>query len=123
LLAHKSPPSLLRRIDRLLVSLPGATAFAFRLELLARLRSTFLQRWTVDPLEVPATLFRSDEWSVDAPDHGWGSLCKQMLVLPVRGGHRSLLNPEFRDGLCARFLQAVEMAMAGRQRPMSRTGS
>jgi thioesterase domain-containing protein len=115
--------SVLRQIDSLVMSLPGAVAFTFRLELLARLRSIALERWTVEPLEVPATLFRSDECSADAPDYGWGTLCKQLVVLPVGAGHRSLLEPEYRQTLCMRFLQAVEAARARRPTDLIKTGS
>jgi len=115
--------SVLRKINGLVTPLPGAAAFTFRLELLARLRSVALEKWTVEPLEVPATLFRSDEYSASAPDYGWGALCKQLVVRPISGGHRTLLQPEFRETLCAQFLRAVKTAGASKRTGMIRTGS
>jgi len=114
---------VLRKINGLVTPLPGAAAFTFRLELLARLRSIALEKWTVEPLEVPATLFRSDEYSASAPDYGWGALCKQLVVRPINGGHRTLLQSEFRETLCAQFLRAVKTAGASKRTGMIRTGS
>jgi oxalate---CoA ligase len=123
LLTRKYPLSVVRKIDNLASSLPGAFAFAFRLELLARLRANALEKWKIDPLDVSATLFRSNDCTADAPNYGWGALCKQLVVLPVGGGHRSLLDAQFRERLCARFLQAVEAAWAEQRPHLSRTGS
>ena len=123
LLTRNFSLSVLRQIDSFVASLPGAAAFTFRLELLARLRAIALQRWTVAPLEVSATLFRSDECSADASDYGWSALCKQLIVLPVGGSHFSLLNPEFRETLCAQFRRAVETAKANKRMDLVKIGS
>ncbi len=123
LLTRHYPLSAVRRVDNLVSSLPGGFAFAFHLELLARLRANALERWKIEPLDVHATLFRSDEWSKDAPDHGWGALCSQLTVLPIGGGHRTLLDPKFRKTLCDQFFHAVERARVRSQGTLSKTGS
>lgn len=114
---RECPLSLLGRIDHFLslLPLPGA-AFRFRLYLQMNLRSNAFRGWTPAPLGVPVALFRSDEWSMDAPDHGWGALCRRLVVLPVGGNHHSLLESKFRKSLCSQFLRAVETARAFAER-------
>jgi thioesterase domain-containing protein len=110
---RECPLSLLGRIDHFLSLLPGRMAFRLRLYLQIYLRSNaFFRGWTAAPLGVPVALFRSDEWSMDAPDHGWGALARRLIVLPVGGNHNSLLESKFGKSLCTRFLQAVETARA-----------
>lgn len=53
----------------------------------ARLRITSLNKDTLKRLRVPTTLFRSDEYDADIPDHGWSRQCDELVVVPVRGGH------------------------------------
>jgi oxalate---CoA ligase len=122
-LTRNCPWSVLRQIDRLMRSMPGSGAFAFQLELIARLRMHALQRLTIKPLEVSATLFRCDEWGANLPDYGWGKICRQLAVLPIRGGHLSVFEPEFRETLCMRFLQAIKAAQVRRPMDLSKTGS
>jgi acyl-CoA synthetase (AMP-forming)/AMP-acid ligase II/thioesterase domain-containing protein len=112
---RKCPLWLLQRIDRLLSPLQLSFAYTFRLYLELSLRADILRGRAVGTLDVPVTLFRSNEWSTDAPDHGWGALCKRLVVLPVGGDHYSLLESTFRETLCARFQQAVETARAFRR--------
>lgn len=123
ILARRCPLSVLRRINRLVEAISGSAAIAFQLELLARLRLHALQRVTIESLDVSTTLFRSDEWCAGLPDYGWSGLCKQLVVVPIRGGHLSLFEPEFRKLLCARFLQAVETVTASRRTNTVKTGT
>jgi oxalate---CoA ligase len=111
----RCPLPLLGRIDHFLSLLPGAIAFTFRLYLQLSLRSNAFRGWTATPLGAPVALFRSDEWSMDAPDHGWGALCRRLVVLPVGGNHYSLL---FQKSLYAQFLRAVETARAFAERKL-----
>jgi thioesterase domain-containing protein len=107
---------LLRKLDQLMRSAPGSSAFALRLELVARLRLHALQRLTVKPVNVPATLFRSEEWCTDAPDHGWGRIFERLKVLPIRGSHLTVFEPEFRTTLCLQFWRAVEASCGPRRK-------
>jgi len=97
------PLSALRQIDRLGMLLPAKVAFQFRYQLVAQLRMTFLRRDMLQPLQVPTTLFRSDHYVADLPDHGWNKLCSQLVVMPVCGGHF----PDCED-LSAKLVQAVD---------------
>jgi oxalate---CoA ligase len=122
-LARKCSRSLLRQVNRFAKALPVSAAITFELELIARLRSHAFQRITIEPLDVTATLFRSDEFG-ETPDYGWGKLCKRLMVLPIDGGHLSLFDSKYREALCARFQHAVEAAITGGSWvKMSKTGS
>ncbi len=114
-LARRCPRPLLRRIDRLAESLPGPAAISFRWELTARVRTCAFQPQAIKPLDVSATLFRSDEGAGSLSDYGWGNMCRQLVVLPVRGGHLSLLERGNREALCSLFGQLVQAAMSGRR--------
>jgi len=122
-LARNCSWSLLRQIDRFSKAMPGSASITFQLELIARLRSHAVQRHSIGPLDIQVTLLRSDEWCGDAPDFGWGKLCKKLVILPIRGRHLSLFEPEFRAALCSRFLQAVEAARTSRRTNMIKTAS
>lgn len=123
LLARSFSWPMLRRINSLATRLPGTLGVICQWGLMARLRVRTFRRDTIRPLDVTATLFRSDEGSAELPDYGWGPMCRQLVVQPIRGGHLSLFDPENREMLCATFAQAVEAARAGRRNPMSRTGT
>ena len=110
LLVQHSPLRLLRRIDDLAQMMPSRTAAAFRIEIFTSLRARSIRRWDFKPLGVPTTLLRSDDAPPSRPDHGWGTLCSQLTVRPIPGGHRSLFEPQYRDALCAQFVRAVEDA-------------
>jgi thioesterase domain-containing protein len=114
-LARRCPRPLLRRIDRFAECLPGPAAISFRWELTARVRTCAFQPQAIKPLDVSATLFRSDEGSGSLPDYGWGNMCRQLVVLPIHGGHLSLLERGNREALCSLFGQLVEAAISGRR--------
>jgi oxalate---CoA ligase len=114
LLVRHCPLSVLRQIDGLAQIVPGPPAVAFRIEILTLLRAHAIRRWDFKPLDVPTTLLRSDDAPSSRPDHGWGTLCSQLTVRPIPGGHRSLLEPQYRDALCAQFVRTVEDAAPDR---------
>ena len=106
LLAIYFPLSVVYQVDRLGMSLPAKTAFEFRLALVSQLRAKSLRKDLLEPLEAPATLFRSDEYDMGLPDHGWNRLCNQLVVVPIRGGHDSMNSKE----LCEKLVQAIEIS-------------
>jgi acyl-CoA synthetase (AMP-forming)/AMP-acid ligase II/thioesterase domain-containing protein len=118
ILARKCPWALLRRIDRLARALPGPAAVWFQWELTARLRANAFQWRTMEPLDVVATLFRSEErgGAGSIPDYGWGRVCKKLVMLPICGNHLSLFDPGNMEMLCTLFVRAVEAAEVGRRR-------
>jgi hypothetical protein len=94
--------------------LPAKGAFRFRHQLVTQFRSVSLRKEGLGPLQIPATLFRSDEHVADLPDHGWNKLCNQLVVVPVRGGHNFGGDvPVDRGELSARLLQAIEISLNG----------
>jgi thioesterase domain-containing protein len=100
------PLSVLYQIDRLVMLLPAKATFEFRLALVSQLRAKSLRKDLLEPLAVPTTLFRSDEYARDFPDHGWNRLCDQLVVVPIHGGHASMNSEE----LCANLVQALEIS-------------
>jgi acyl-CoA synthetase (AMP-forming)/AMP-acid ligase II/thioesterase domain-containing protein len=107
LLARHSSPALLRRIDDLTKRLPGSTAVALRVEIFTLLRAQAIRGWSFKPLDAPITLLRSEETPESQPDLGWGSLCRQLTVRSVPGGHRTLFEPQYRSALCEQFARIV----------------
>jgi oxalate---CoA ligase len=106
----RSPLPLRRQAHRLVALVPKHAAFEFALQLIVRLRTNCLRKHTLGRLEVPVTLFRSDEYSEDAPDHGWSTICKQLVVVPVRGNHQTLLEARYNETLCAQLSHTIQMA-------------
>lgn len=108
LVLKRCPKPLLQVFGDLALSNPFTPAFGRRLLVRTRMLST--NQWTAKPLEVPAYLFRSDEFSADAPDFNWGVLCGQLSVVPVRGYHQTLFEPQNLGPLCWAFADAVRTA-------------
>ena len=102
-LAVYFPLSVLYQFSRLGNLLTAKAAFEFRLALVSQLRAKSLRKDLIGPLDVSTTLFRSDEYAMDLPDHGWNRLCDQLVVVPIHGGHVSMNSEE----LCAKLIQAV----------------
>ncbi len=103
---------VLRSLGRLAMLLSPKAAFALHWELITQLRTKSLRRTMMKPLQIPVTLFRTDERSEALPDYGWGALCRPLAVIPIGGAHLTLFEPSQRAQLCARFLEAVEAACA-----------
>jgi oxalate---CoA ligase len=122
-LTRRCPWPLLRRVDRIAGALPGAAAVGFRWELMAQLRGDALKPQAIRPLDVAATLFRSEELLDSNPDYGWGSICSQLKVVLVPGDHLSLFEAGNREMFCSLFAQSVEAARAAAPAAMSKTGS
>jgi oxalate---CoA ligase len=99
---------LLRQMGELAAKPESKAAFRFLFYLNTELRLGSLRKWKLGSLAIPITLFRSDEFSPELPDHGWGTKCSQVRIIPVGGSHLSLLTQT--DELCRCFLQAVEEA-------------
>jgi hypothetical protein len=56
-------------------------------------------------LHSPVFLFRSDD--PGSPDLGWEGLCSDLTVVPVEGGHLTMLDEQHVGGLVTRFASAV----------------
>ena len=106
-LAVTSAFPLLRTMGRMAVLLPPNAAFKFRWLLEQQLRYGALEKLTLKPLNSPVTLFRSGGHD---SDYGWSGLSSHLSVIPVGGDHEQILDPPYRDIVCACFLQAVDEA-------------
>jgi thioesterase domain-containing protein len=96
-------------IGQLAKILPRRIAFGWNWHLTDQVSAKALQKWTIEPQDISAILFRSDErWY--PPDYGWRALCRQLTVVVVKGDHGSLLRPPNLEGLCAEFWKLVETA-------------
>jgi len=108
-LASLSAHRILIAIGRLTTALPPKIAFEWNWHLTAHVRTKALRRWTIEPLDVSATLFRSEEeWN--PPDYGWSALCRRLTMVTIQGTHLSLFEPPNREVLCMKFLQMLEPA-------------
>jgi oxalate---CoA ligase len=96
-------------IGQLTKALPRKVAFEWNWYLTEQVSVEALRKWTIEPQDISAILFRSDEeWY--PPDYGWSALCRRLTVVVVQGNHDSLLLPPNLEGFCAEFLKMVETA-------------
>ncbi|WP_270939336.1 hypothetical protein, partial [Falsiroseomonas oryzae] len=95
---------------------PWLAAQRFWFDLNANLRSAALMRWRsrdAERIATPTILFRSEQPRPGmAPDLGWAERSDLRQVIPVRGGHHSMIEPPHRAALCAMLTSAL-MEQAG----------
>jgi oxalate---CoA ligase len=108
-LASLSAYRSLIAIGKLTMALSPKMAFEWNWHLTAHVRMKALRRWTIKPLDVSATLFRSEE-DLDPLGYGWSAQCPRLTVVTIPGTHLSLFEPPNREVLCTKFLQMVEAA-------------
>jgi len=59
-------------------------------------------------LLVPTVLFRSGDYPIGtSADLGWQSLCPNISVVPVGGGHTTMFDPPYLAPLSEEFAQSV----------------
>ena len=81
------------------------------------LRQWMARRGAVQPLPVPAFLFRTEQHSRNAPHHlGWDGYCPDLTVVSIPGSHLGMLGSSNRPILCAAFRNAV-FRILGRPAP------
>jgi thioesterase domain-containing protein len=110
LLIRMSAFPILHVMGNVAMLLPAQMAFKFHSTLIANLRLRALLQSETRPLQIPATLFRSDEHFSISPDFGWGALCSNLDIVSIGGTHGSMLDPPNREFLCERFVEAIERA-------------
>jgi len=104
------PRFLLREIGELSLRMRFTSGFASRLMLRTRLAA--MNKSESKALQVPAYLFRSDEFVPEAKDFNWGQLCGQLQVIPVGGSHLTLFESPNFETLTRAFLEAVLAAQS-----------
>ncbi|MDB5761903.1 MAG: AMP-dependent synthetase [Herminiimonas sp.] len=95
-------------MERLLMLRPTKLAFRYKRGLTKELRYQALLQWKPKPLNVPTTLFLSDEqWPGEPDNYGWDSLCNMLTIVHIGGTHASIMSVPYLDSLCMRFLQSL----------------
>jgi acyl-CoA synthetase (AMP-forming)/AMP-acid ligase II/thioesterase domain-containing protein len=85
------------------------TALRFSLRVTESLRQEGLRDWEIKPLSGPATLFRSQEVMPGlSNDLGWQSLCESLEMVPVAGGHRTMIESSNIPSLSSVFFKALQ---------------
>jgi thioesterase domain-containing protein len=111
-------PRVLRTCPRPVLRELGSLAASNRLtarfgrHLLIRTRMETMGQWTPQRLDAPTYLFRTDEFSPQAMDFGWGALCERLEVVPVGASHLSLFEPANLERLSRAFSKSVRAAAA-----------
>jgi thioesterase domain-containing protein len=83
------------------------------LRLTHRLRRDVLARFEPAPLDIQATLFRTDPlgegglWLGPA-DYGWGAVCQELTISNVEGSHATIFELSNARSLRQRMIEAVE---------------
>lgn len=96
------------RFGRLLFRGPGGVSLdlAIQMELYAELWGAwFGKNGPARSLRSPVFLFRSGD--PGSPDRGWEAWCSDLKIVPVAGGHHTMLDEEHMGGLITRFVAAV----------------
>jgi thioesterase domain-containing protein len=109
-LAAKSAFNRLRMLHFAVSVLSRKQATRFRMRLGILLRRKALDDATIGRLNLPATLFRTeDQWS-GPHDYGWGALCRQLSIVNIEGTHLAMFAPQHLDSLRDRIVEALEAA-------------
>jgi thioesterase domain-containing protein len=122
LLRRSSVPTL-KIMNRTIELTSPRLALSFQRHLTGQLRLLALDQWTVAPVDVSATLFRSDDGWEDAPDFGWRRICDDLTIVRIGGSHESILRPPYLQVLCDRFVESVRSALSPDSAAMARDGA
>ena len=104
----KSPLPLLRLMGGFAMLFPRKVAFVFHQQLVVQLRSNSRRGLVLKPLNVPTTLFLSDQNL--SSRRAWNDICSQLTVLEVGGSHLSITRPPYSGVLRERLVEAVQGA-------------
>jgi thioesterase domain-containing protein len=118
-LAARSAFTQLSAVLPLAKLLPAKDATGILLSLTHQLRRHALRTLEVAPLEIAATLFRSDLHRQDdrdrpwlgPPDYGWTGVCQKLVIVNIEGSHSAVWEVPFSVFLCRRLMDAVDAAL------------
>jgi nonribosomal peptide synthetase DhbF len=104
-----SPASLSRVLFSAIMALiPPALAHSFTTRLLRALRVEYLSRWSPKAIQVPITLFRSDDPKLGSERTcGWERFCPALNVISIGGDHFTILDPPQLALLSKCFMEAI----------------
>jgi thioesterase domain-containing protein/acyl carrier protein len=97
----------LKAVGQLAALFPANRAFKIEFELNMQLRRSTLRRFRMAPLEIPITIYKSDDIQSPLPSDGWSAQCSRLEVVYIGGTHDTILEPPLLDTLSARFLEGV----------------
>ena len=115
----KSSLASLQRSMSLANLLPAKSALDTHMRVTHLLRRRALGDVAFAPLDIAATLFRSDllrsderdiPWS-GPHDYGWSALCKQLTIVNIEGSHSSVWEAPYCDFLRERLLETLEASL------------
>lgn len=106
---HRCPARIARIIISALIPLlSNERAHNFKRRLCVALRTKHVFQWSPMPLDVPVTLFRSDDPNLGSePTHGWIKVCPSLTVAPIGGNHWTILEQPQLDLISSCFLKAL----------------
>jgi oxalate---CoA ligase len=108
MLASMSAFRSLKAIGRLTKFLPPKRAILVEQELNIRLRMKGLDQLRLEPLQVPVTLYKSDENPFPSSENSWLHHCRNLEIVPIGGTHHSILESPRLETLRTHFAEAVE---------------
>ncbi|MBO0733591.1 MAG: hypothetical protein J2P49_04595 [Methylocapsa sp.] len=83
-------------------------ALSFKMRLSRALRIKCLSQWSPAALQVPTSLFRSDDLQTNSENsRGWAELCRLLTVVPIGGDHQTILKHGQLDLLSDCFRKAI----------------
>ncbi len=122
-LLRRSNVATLKVMSRAIELIAPSLSLGFQRHMTGQLRLRALDQWTVAPLDISATLFRSDDGWKHAPDFGWRRVCGDLTIVPIGGSHESILQPPYLQFLCDRFAESVRCALAPNSTGVDRDGA
>ncbi|MBX9842089.1 MAG: AMP-binding protein [Xanthobacteraceae bacterium] len=122
-LLRRSKLPTLNVMEKTIALMSTKLALTFQRHLTGQMRLQAIHKWKVAPLDVSATLFRSDDHREWSPDFGWRRVCDALTIVPIGGTHESILQPPHLNMLCDRFAESVERALPHEGQSLARNGA
>lgn len=100
--------ALIGMMERILMLKPSKISFWYKRQVTKELRYQALVGWSPSWIDVPTTLYLSnDRWPGEPEDYGWDSVCSRLTKVHVGGTHASVIQSPQREAICTTFLQAM----------------
>ena len=109
-LVERGPLVLVDLMFRATRLFPTRKALDLNERFLQAFKRRFLKDFALRPLEIPAVLFRSEEFILESPDYGWRARCPQLSIVSVGGGHTLVDEEGCRKVLCQKVIASIAEA-------------